>query len=420
VDVAVAALGAGIEALDARELAARLGDVERAIRRLEAVAVSMVAAADRREVFREDGHVSVRGWVKATIRTSDGEVTHRVRAARLCAALPVCHDELASGRLGVAQVRELARARANPRCGDQLALVVDELVHVAETHPFEVFVRAVRHWERLADADGTHRADEAAHAGRTARMAFVGETGYLDARVGAVQFAAMNEVFDRFAQAEFDAEWDELRATHGDAACPGMLARTEAQRRADALAAIFERAASVDPAAKSPEPVVNIVVEQAVYEAQLAAIVDDRRAVFDASDLAHQRCRTTGGVPVDPADAVVASIIGQVRRVVIDANGVIIDLGRRSRVFTGSARDAALLQATLDGGGRCLWPGCGRRRCQIDHTDEWHAGGVTALRNAGPLCARHNRFKSRGYRFWRDPTGVWHTYRPDGTEILAA
>jgi hypothetical protein len=37
-----------------------------------------------------------------------------------------------------------------------------------------------------------------------------------------------------------------------------------------------------------------------------------------------------------------------------------------------------------------------------------------------PLCARHNRFKSRGYRYWRDTTGAWHTHRPDGTEIQAA
>jgi hypothetical protein len=45
---------------------------------------------------------------------------------------------------------------------------------------------------------------------------------------------------------------------------------------------------------------------------------------------------------------------------------------------------------------------------------------MTALRNAGPLCPRHNRWKTRGYRCWRDPTGNWHTYGPDGTEIQAA
>ena len=32
----------------------------------------------------------------------------------------------------------------------------------------------------------------------------------------------------------------------------------------------------------------------------------------------------------------------------------------------------------------------------------------------------HNRFKTRGYRTWRDAHRRWHTYRPDGTEIAAA
>jgi hypothetical protein len=47
--------------------------VERAIRGLEAVAASIVATADRREVFREDGHASVRGWVTASVRIADVE-----------------------------------------------------------------------------------------------------------------------------------------------------------------------------------------------------------------------------------------------------------------------------------------------------------------------------------------------------------
>ena len=197
-------------------------------------------------------------------------------------------------------MRELARAYANPRCGDQLTDVVDELLPLASSHTHEVFARAVRHWERLADADGAHRDHEAAHAGRSATMGLIGDTGYLDARVGAAQYAAMKEIFDRFAQAEFEAEWDELRARLGDDACPGMLERTEAQRRADALAAIFQRAAAADPAAKDPEPVVNIVIDQAVYETQFAAMAAGNRPRFDADDLAHQRCRTTNGVPSTP------------------------------------------------------------------------------------------------------------------------
>jgi hypothetical protein len=416
----VALLGDGLEGLDGRELAARLAEVERTIRKLEAVAASIVATAERRGVFGEDGHVSVRGWVKASIRVSDRTVTRRVRTANLFTALPHYGDRLTTGSLGVDQVAELARVFANPRCGEQLGEVVEPLVELAESAPFEVFARAVRRWERLADADGTHRGQEAAHAGRSARMVLVGDEGFVDARMGTAQFAAMKEVFDRFTQAEFDAEWDQLRAQHGDQACPALLERTEGQRRADALAAIFSRAASADPSAKDPEPVVNILIDQAVYEAQLAAMATDEAVRFDPADLAHQRCCTTTGIPLDPADAVAASVIGQVRRVVIDGDGRIINLGHRCRIFTGGARHAARLQAALDGDGRCLWPGCGLHRCQIDHTVDWTSGGVTNPANSGPLCGRHNRFKNRGYRTWRDPAGIWHTTRPDGTEITAA
>ena len=107
------------------------------------------------------------------------------------------------------------------------------------------------------------------------------------------------------------------------------------------------------------------------------------------------------------------------RRIVIDGAGRVVDVGRRRRLFTRAAREAALLQAVLDGtDGRCLWPGCGRRRrCQIDHVEEWRNDGATDLLNAALLCGRHNRFKSNGYCIVRDDDGRWHMYRPDGTEF---
>ncbi len=332
VDLAVALLGEDVGVLDGRELAGRLGDVERTIRKLEAVAVSIVAEADRREVFRDDGHVSVRGWVKASLRVADVTVTHRVRTAKLVRDLPACADALAAGRLGVDQVRELARLHANPRCGDQLAASVDGLIELATTHTFEVFKATARQWEQLADADGAHRDHDGAHTARTARAVAVGDEVYLEGRFGTAQGAAIAEVLERFTQAEFDAEWDDLRARLGDDACPHLLERSDRQRRADAVAAIFAAAATALPDAKRAEPVVNIIIDQAIYDAQLAAMTGDSDvAGVDLTDLGHLRCHTTSGLPIDPADAVAASLIGHIRRVIVDADGVIIDLGRRSR-----------------------------------------------------------------------------------------
>jgi len=154
-----------------------------------------------------------------------------------------------------------------------------------------------------------------------------------------------------------------------------------------------------------PKPVVSIVIDQAVYEAQLAAITGDGAvAPPDPGDIGRQRCRSTGGIPIDPADAVAASVIGLVRRVVIGAVGVVVDLVRRSRIFTGSTRQAAILQAALDAAGYCAWAGCTHRRCQIDHTLAWSRAGPTTVANSGPLCPDHNRWKTRATTPGTTPT----------------
>ncbi|HEV7213006.1 MAG TPA: endonuclease, partial [Blastococcus sp.] len=45
-------------------------------------------------------------------------------------------------------------------------------------------------------------------------------------------------------------------------------------------------------------------------------------------------------------------------------------------------------------------------------------GGETSEENSGLLCERHHTKVHHGFRIQRDPDGRWHTYRPDGTEIL--
>jgi hypothetical protein len=44
--------------------------------------------------------------------------------------------------------------------------------------------------------------------------------------------------------------------------------------------------------------------------------------------------------------------------------------------------------------------------------------GDTSVENSGLLCERHHTKVHHGFRIERDPEGRWHTYRPDGTEIL--
>jgi hypothetical protein len=69
------------------------------------------------------------------------------------------------------------------------------------------------------------------------------------------------------------------------------------------------------------------------------------------------------------------------------------------------------------------WAGCDRpaRQCQGGHVQAWRDDGETTAANGGLECGTHNRWKDRHrYQTFRDPTGVWHTYRPDGTELEPA
>jgi hypothetical protein len=183
----------------------------------------------------------------------------------------------------------------------------------------------------------------------------------------------------------------------------------------DALHAIFLAAAATTPGSKAPDPVVNIVVDQTTFEAALAAMAAETPlsdVMPPVRDPTARRCETIRGTPVDPCDAVTAALIGHTRRVVFDSQSCTINLGVARRLFRGTSRLAVWLQGT-----RCLWPGCGLPHCQIDHTQPWSVDGPTDQENAGPVCGRHNRWKTRGYHTWRDTCGRWHVYRPDGSEI---
>ena len=128
-----------------------------------------------------------------------------------------------------------------------------------------------------------------------------------------------------------------------------------------------------------------------------------------------RRCETTAGVAIDPFDAIVASMIGQVRRVVMSSPSTVIDLGRKSRVFIGSSREAIFLRRR-----KCIWPGCSALTCEADHRTPWAEGGTTSPDNGDPLWRKHNRYKaSAGYTTTIDrSTGMTHVHTSDDRELI--
>ncbi len=408
-----------VRGLDDEALTGRFRELELERRRIEAELAAVVAEADRRRVYRIDGHHSITGWLLANANWSSGQAARVRRSARLVTTVPDAGEALLAGRIGTAQADELARVRANPRCGHRLADSVDVLLEHVEQLSFADSRLCIRRWEVLADLDGAHRDRESNLEHRSATVTEIDGAVFAQATGGsAVDAQELVSIFDRFVEREFRHDVAERTRLHGPDAHAGLLARTGGQRRFDALHAIF-RAAVANPDSGVPaDTVVNVIVDQYTFEHHAARHrlgvepVDLRRV-----DLSDRRCETLDGTPLLPDDVLCAALSGHVRRVVMNSAGVITDVGRKRRLYRGVARTAVQIMAR-----HCVHPGCTVKAAlaQVDHLDEWSRDrGRTDLVNGGASCAGHNRFKHRKrIRTRRTRDGRVVDYRADGRPML--
>lgn len=410
-----------LAAMSSHEVAVWFQRLDQHRRHIEAALADVIDAAHHAGHHLDDGHRSINGWCRALGRWSNADATTRARTARLASADHTFRAALHAGHLGVAQAHRLARAFANPRCGHELLDVMPIMLQHANTLTYQEFNTVVDRWEMLADTDGAHRDAELTHERRSASITNIDTTGYLTATGCTSHTAAMAEILDHFTRAEWEADWAHARAEHGDNANAGHLPRTDAQRRFDALHRIFERAAG-SPTDAGPAVTVNYLIDHDTLTDLLRSDSDpdkvadagDTTAGTQPADPFRRRCETATGTLVPPATILAAMWHHHVRRVVLDSASVVVDMGRRQRLFTGAARDAVMLTSN-----HCINPGCNVpvTACQGSHVTDWHHRGPTAPHNGAPECGHHNRLHNQGFTVRRDPNGHWHTYRPDGTEL---
>lgn len=422
------------------ELVARIEANELERRQLDAETSAALAVAKSRSVHAVDGHRTMAAFCRARLNWSTTEAHRRLGAARAVEALEGVGDAWSEGRIGWSQATRLSVANANPRVRDQLPAFVPQLLQHAEQMPYRDFAAVVDHVVERADTDGTHDDRDAAFDGRRARVVGVGGTLDIQASGGdALTAAEMIEIHKRFVDIEYRSDLHAGRLAHGDDTDGHPLPRTDRQRRFDALVAIFLTAADATETGAPSEPLVNVVVDAHTWGTMLldsglstdtdvhgrrvdpftGLTCDDSATVVD--ELANagrgRMCETTNGVPLHPHDVLRAALAGHVRRAVVDSDRVVIDLGRRQRLFTGSARQAAKLLVR-----RCEHAGCELPAdwCDVDHDTEWSRDhGATDQTNATVLCRTHNNHKHRHrWRTRRGRNGTSYTIRADGTIIL--
>jgi hypothetical protein len=408
-------------------------------RTLDARFAAALAVADARQLNAVvDGHRSMTSYLRAELNYSTTEASRWLQVASMVNTHPAVGDAWINGHIGSAQTVTFARTHANPRVRDRLSEFVPTLLDHAEQLPHSDFAACVDKFIALADTDGAH--DDRDHAVRN-RRAHVSEVGGgLAVNVfggDPLTAAEMVDIHRQFVDREYANDAAARRAEHGDDAENHDLARTPTQRSFDAFVAIF-RSANIDVVGQAANTILNIITDAATFahtlhDAGLApatingqpidpftglpdpsGLIDD--LLGQPGELQDRRCETSTGIQLHPHDVLRAALAGHVRRVVVDADGVIVNMGRVSRLYTGSARTAAKLLIH-----RCQRPGCELPAdfSQIDHNTEWNEHGPTDQANAGVMCGADNREKHR--RRWkrrRATNANTYTIRADGTIML--
>jgi hypothetical protein len=388
--------GIDLDELSEDALLDLVGGLVTASNRMAAALTSAVRAADRREAYRRDGAVSMKAWLRGSCRMAPDLATATVSTGRRLEQLPQTAAAFAAGEISAAHARVITRAMTPGRLAKaaEAGVVLDEtdgiLADLARaTAPHET-ARGVALWVSGVDPDGT--LDDAADTRRRFSMA-----SGLDGRV--------------HLRGDLDAAGGEYLHTalaalmNGDR--PAGDTRSHAERQADALVALARGALDGGslPDVRGERPHVRVTID---WFALCAA--------RGAPGVSGGSLGWAG--PINPETARRLACDARVARIITGPDGLPLDVGRAQR-----SSSAAIRRALEVRDGHCVFTGCDAppEWCDVHHVVHWAHGGPTSCDNGALLCERHHTAcHEGGFGIRRDPgTGRWHTYRPDGTEIVS-
>jgi hypothetical protein len=363
--------------------------------RIAARLTSAVRTAENRQSAEHDGLKTMRSWLRTHTRVSDRAARQLIDTGRALDSLPATQAAFAAGAIGAEQVAAIApvvsaqRLEQAAACGVDVAAVEVELVSIAARLSVQRLRAAVHFYTERLDPDGTEPDPTEGRSLTLSRL--------LDGRyTGRLELDAIGG--EKLATA--------IEAITAASRCAGDD-RTAAQRRGDALVALADLYL-----ASGQLPMLRTVKPHIIVTITGENLTDPAPGPGAA--------RTGMDGRISAATARWLACDARISRMLIDADGLPLDVGREQRVVPPHIR-----RAVVERDRHCVFTGCEAPHwwCDVHHLLEWLADdGETSAENSGLLCERHHTKVHHGYRVERDdgapPESRWRTYRPDGTEIV--
>ncbi len=362
------------------------------LERVEALTCLHAGAWEPRQIWHGTNARSSRAWLVHHSTLSTPAAGRILRTGRFVNGHERVADDLRTGQLTSTKAA-LLTAAVTPNRAELFAR--DEDVLLATLAPLDADDTAtvLRRWQALAD---DHLAnDDAAtqHDRRGLRHSQVGNQwrtdGTFDLTDGAIIDAALTDAMGP-----------------PDPADRAGGARTPAQRRADALTANCRSWLSQRNHRHGANPVATVNLH---LDARTATTTSAAGFAPDAV------CDLVPGGPVPRATAhrlLCDSVVG---RIVLGADGEVLECGRLKRLFTPAQRRAMIARD----GPTCVIPHCTvpDDRCQAHHLDPFGpTQGHTDIDRGGLVCDGHHfDIHERHYVLARGPDNTWTFTAPDGT-----
>ena len=313
--------------------------------------------------------------IAAALRGTRGDADRAIGRSQALGAVPAVEGALEAGQVSAAHVDVLGRALKHlteQQCA-QLTSQGVRLAEIASRSTPEQFARVLR----------TELARLNAHSGEgrlVQQRRDIGVRWWVNPETG---MWCLRGEFDPDTGIRLQGRLENLVETMFHAAVPEDCPtgdRKQDHLRALALAHLIAAGGSGERAIDEPD-----------NRFEVSVVIDLETLMHGVHEQSHIDVGSAAELPVESYRrmACMAAIIP----VVLNSNGVVVDLGRSVRLATKAQRRALRVMYPT-----CAMPGCSVRskHCEPHHLAWWRHNGTTDLHNLLPLCSRHHHSVHEG------------------------